>query len=135
MSQSLRQRMPTLRFEIENVDQLRKALRKASENLEELKEANREAARIVTTEATGRAPRRTGTLAASGRPTGGAKRATITFGSARVPYARPIHWGWPARNIRPQPFAADALEATRPEWFREYEQNIRLILHREELDA
>lgn len=127
--------MPTLRYEIENIDQLRKALRQASDHLAELKEANREAARIVTTVAVGRAPRRTGALAASGRPSGGAKRATITFGSARVPYANPIHWGWPARHIKPSLFAIEAVDASRPEWFSEYEQNIRLILHREELDG
>jgi len=127
--------MSTLRFEIENVDQLRKALRQVSDHLEVLKEANQQAAQIVTVEAIGKAPRRSGALAASGRPSAGPNGATITFGSPRVPYANPIHWGWRARNIKPQPFAIQAAEATRPAWFRQYEENIMAIIRREDLDG
>ena len=29
-------------------------------------------------------------------------------------YAPVIHWGWPKRNIRPQPFVLDAALETRP---------------------
>ena len=31
-------------------------------------------------------------------------------GRKAVPYAGPIHFGWPARNIEPQPFLYDALD-------------------------
>ena len=32
---------------------------------------------------------------------------------SNVPYAAPIHWGWPARNIPPQPFVYDTMVKNR----------------------
>jgi len=54
-------------------------------------------------------PRRSGRLAASIRAQGTQRAGRVAAGKKSVPYAGPIHWGWPARNIKPQPFLTDAL--------------------------
>jgi hypothetical protein len=58
----------------------------------------------------GRAPRRTGRLAGSTRPVWDRATAAVTAGGPGIPYAGVIHWGWPARNIRPQPWLAETLQ-------------------------
>lgn len=68
-----------------------------------------------------RAPKLTGALAGTVRPSGTKTRAVVRAGFARVPYAGPIHWGWPARGIAAQPFLSDAATSTEPAW-----QNIYL---------
>lgn len=60
-------------------------------------------------------PRRTGRLAGTIRAGRAKARATVRAGSAGVPYAGVIHWGWPARNIAAQPFLLDAAERRRRE--------------------
>lgn len=70
-------------------------------------------------------PRSGGRLKKSIRPGATTKAGIVKAGSAsRVPYAGPIHWGWPARNIRPQPFLTLAAQATESEWLPEYERHM-----------
>ena len=49
-----------------------------------------------------------------------------------MPYAGPIHWGWPARNIKAQPFVVEAAQATEAEWVAMYEAEVDRILERVE---
>ena len=104
-----------------------RAMRDAEADLDELKDASQRAGTIVLNAATARAPRRTGRLAASGRVSRVARRAVVRFGSARVPYAGPIHWGWPRRHIAAQPFAIDAARATEPVWLAGYARELERI--------
>ena len=48
-------------------------------------------------------------------------------GGAKVPYAGPIHWGWPDRNIEPHPFIADTAGETEQTWLPIYEQDLQRI--------
>lgn len=82
------------------------------------------AARIVAEVGAAKAPKVTGRLAASVRGSGAKTQAVARAGGAAVPYAGPIHWGWPARNIEPQPFLADALEETESVWSPVYERAV-----------
>lgn len=50
------------------------------------------------------APRRSGRLAQSIKANKAKSRATIRAGSARVPYAGAINYGWRKRNIEPALF-------------------------------
>jgi len=52
----------------------------------------------------------------------------VQAGRASVPYAGPIHWGWPARNIEPQPFLTDAAVATEPRWTAQYLEDVEAAL-------
>lgn len=86
---------------------------------------------IVLLKARGNAPRRTGALAASGRGSGNTSRAAVEFGGASVPYANPIHWGWPARHIRAQPFLSEAIRQTEAIWERVYTDSMQRMVDRE----
>ena len=46
-------------------------------------------------------PSRSGALRATVRGNRAKNKAVVTFGKARVPYAGPIIYGWPKRNIKP----------------------------------
>lgn len=81
-----------------------------------LREANKGAATVVATAARPKAPTRTGRLAKSVGVKAGQKDAAVKAGTAsRVPYAGPVHYGWPARHIAAQPFILDALKARKGE--------------------
>lgn len=96
---------------------LRRTLAKAGVDLTELKATNAKVAGIVATRGRGLAPvGPTGRLAGSVRPSGTKTQAVVRAGFARVPYAGPIHWGWPKRNIEAQPFLSEAATATEPTW-------------------
>lgn len=89
---------------VEGAAKLARTLRRAGHDLQDLKDANQEVAQFVVDRADSKAPRRTGALAATARPSRAAGRARVMAGRATVPYAGPIHWGWEARGIEPQPW-------------------------------
>jgi hypothetical protein len=70
-----------------------------------------------------RTPVKTGKLRSSGIVLQGAVQFT-------VPYAAPIHWGWRARHISPQPFLAQGIEASQPQWTAAYERDLQSDLDR-----
>lgn len=75
---------------------------------------NKNLAQQVVDLALPRVPVNTGRLQRSVKALGGVRDAKAKAGSAaRVPYAPPIHWGWPAHGIRPNPFLWNALARAR----------------------
>lgn len=122
--------MADVTVRVVNGRQLRSELRRAAGNLDDLKDANARAAALVAREAGPAAPRRTGRLASTVRGNRAAGRATVTVGSAAVPYARPIHWGWPARGIEADPWVADTAVRTEPVWLDYYQHDVQTILDR-----
>lgn len=128
--------MPEPVVRVEGLRQLRVALRRADGDLSDFRQANAEAAAIATDASRARAPRgATGRLAASVRPGATQTQAIVRAGGAAVPYAQPIHWGWPSRHIRPHPFAVEGAHATEPTWLGRYEAAILRILDRIERTA
>jgi hypothetical protein len=113
---------------VEGLATLVRTMRKAGEDLADLKDANARAAAIVVGRASATAPRRSGRLAASVRGTRAAGRARVQAGRASVPYAGPIHFGWPARRIAAQPFLSDAARATEPQWLPTYVKDVQAAL-------
>ena len=95
-----------------------------------IKRMHLEAAEKVAVTARARAPRRSGRLAGSIRPSGTQTGAAVRAGGARVPYAGPIHFGWRARNIEPNPFLYDALDARRDTTIAAYERQLRALVER-----
>lgn len=81
----------------------------------EIKEVNKGLATIVAGSAASKAPKRTGALAASIRAGGTQRSGVVRAGKKKVPYAGPIHFGWPGRNISPNTFLWDALDARKGE--------------------
>ena len=75
-------------------------------------------------------PRLTGTLALSIRPTASQKEGAVLAGSRSVPYAGPIHFGWPSRNIEPDPFLYDALGDRRDQVIEVYEARVEALVRK-----
>lgn len=113
---------------IDGARQLRATMRRAGTDMRELRETHAAAARVVAGRASATAPRRSGRLAGTIRPGATQTQALVRAGFGRVPYAGPIHWGWPARGIRAQPFLADAAQATEPAWVELYGRRIEQII-------
>jgi hypothetical protein len=115
---------------VEGLNNLVRTLNRASADLSDLKDAHAAAGRLVAADAIPRAPRVSGRLAGSVRPARQARRARVMAGGARVPYAGPIHWGWQARNIRPDPFISWAAMATETQWTEGYRRDVQAALDR-----
>lgn len=127
--------MPAPVVRVEGGRQLRAALREAAGDLGDLRHANTQAAALVARAGAADAPRRSGLLAASVRPGASQSAAIVRAGSARVPYAGVIHYGWPARHIRAQPWLREDAERTQPTWLALYHRAIQAILDRIERHA
>lgn len=115
-------------MEVVGARQLRATMRRAELDMADMKATHAKVAGIVATRATQLAPKRTGRLAATIRPAGTQTQAIIRAGYARVPYAQPIHWGWPRRNIRGNPWMSTAATTTELAWFAAYSADIDRIL-------
>ena len=73
-------------------------------------------------------PRRTGKLLGTVRGNRAVGRARVSAGGAATPYAGPIHWGWEAHNIAPNPWISEAAQDTEPVWLGMYEKDVQQLL-------
>lgn len=119
-----------LRHELKGAAQLRRTLRQAGDDLTDLKEANARAARVVEPAARSKAPVDTGRLASTIRSSGTKTAGVVRAGRKSVPYAGPIHFGWPARGIPATPFIADAAKQTEPAWGAIYLEAVEKAISR-----
>lgn len=110
---------------VHGLDRLVRTLNKAGADLGDLKDANAAAGRIVAADAQSRAPRRSGGLAGSIRASRQARRAQVVAGRSSIPYAGPIHWGWPSRGIAANPFLSNAAQATESQWVPLYLKDVQ----------
>lgn len=129
---------------VEGGARLRRTLKKAGVDMKVLRDINKRAATTVSAASAAAAPvggpyktsgrgrpKSGGRLKASVRPGATTKAGIIRAGtgaSGRVPYAGPIHWGWPRRHIRPQPFMTLAAQATEPVWVADYNRHMRQVI-------
>jgi len=112
--------------------EIRKAIKKIEDAAEkkgmqaDLKNAYKAAAQVVESKARSEAPRQSGRLANSVKAKGTLAGASVVAGGLKaVPYAGPIHYGWPSRPnkskgwrggpIKANKFMTRALEASVPE--------------------
>lgn len=110
---------------IEGLREVQRDLRLLGDDTKtEMKATHLAAAEIVVMGAKRIVPYRTGRLAASIRALATNASGKVRAGSASVPYAGPIHFGWPMRRIAPQPFIYDALDPRREDIKRLYEERI-----------
>lgn len=86
--------------EIEGLNKLLRALEKLDEEAKQsFKNAGSQVGRLVAQQAREEVPVRSGRLQNSIRAVNTGRGAKVRAGSARVPYAGPIHFGWRQRNI------------------------------------
>lgn len=101
----------TYMLEVEGASEIRRALRRAGDKdvPKRLRMANKTGAELVKDRAVPKVPVLTGKLQRSVKAMASQSSGSVKAGSpSRVPYAPPIHWGWPARGIRQQRFIWDA---------------------------
>ena len=94
------------------------------DSLAAVKAGNKEGAEIVAKEAKVLVPKRSGKLGRSIRANASIKRGVVAAGRASLPYAGPIHFGWKAHNITPQPFIYDAADKRVGDVVAAYESQI-----------
>lgn len=117
-------------FQVEGGRQLRRTLRQAGDDLQDLKAAHLDAAQVVLSASAALAPSRTGRLKQTLRAAGTKTQGIVRAGKKAVPYAGPIHWGWPKRNIRANPFIATGAKNSEGQWVRKYENHVENILNK-----
>lgn len=123
------------RLEIDGLREVLRDIRRLGDDArDDMKDTHRKAGEIVATVARGIAPVRTGRLASTiiSAPTQRQGRVRVGRGQS-IPYAGPIHFGWPARRIAPQPFIYDALDQRADEVRRVYENRIGELITRHNL--
>lgn len=120
---------------VDGLKELNKALRGlSSDSRNDMKETHRRAGQIIVDGAARLVPVRSGALLASLRSAPTQRQGRVRVGSAAVPYAGPIHFGWPARNIRPNPFIYAVLDQRREEVLRLYEERIGGLIVKYDLE-
>ncbi len=118
------------RIQVTGAKELRVALKRMGADVKDLSVIHREAAEDVASAARQRAPVLSGALQGSIRAKGTKTRGTVTAGGRGLPYAGPIHFGWPAHSIAPNPFIFDALDARKDEVVQRYERRIGDLVER-----
>lgn len=89
---------------VEGLSKLTRALTDAGVELDDLKDVFAGIAALGARLASGFAPKASGRLEGSVRGNRAKNKAVVTAGRARIPYAGPINYGWPKRNIAPARF-------------------------------
>jgi hypothetical protein len=121
-------------IKVEGLSALQRDLRRLGGDLDlnksEFLATNRKVAELVIEGSKRFVPVLSGALAESIRQASTKKSAKIRVGNAPVPYAGPIHFGWPARRIKPQPFIYDAIDGRRREVAMAYAQRLTQIRNR-----
>ncbi len=121
---------------VEGGRELRRKFREAGDDMTDLKDLHKQLADDVAGTAKTKVPVRSGRLRNSIRGSGTKTAARVRAGNNRksgptaVKYAAPIHFGWGARGIRPQPFLYEALDDRRQEVIDRYNDEVRSIIRR-----
>ncbi len=127
------------------LEKARRALLKLGDAaVNDMKQVNKGAAEIVARRARTEAPRRSGRLAGDIRSSGTKARGIIRVGRKALPYAGPIHWGWPGRPrgkwrrgagpqggpIKANEFLTRAEKGTRRQVHAHYDRGIRALVRK-----
>jgi hypothetical protein len=118
---------PTI--QVKGAKELRRAIRQAetTELAAELKAANKAAAEVVAYEAQTIVPVLSGRLLETIRASGTLTAGVVRAGRASLPYAGPIHFGWPGHSIEPNPYLYDAADNRVDEVVEQYQTAVDRI--------
>lgn len=104
-------------YNIKGADRLAATLDDAASKLADMGEAAGAAGRIISDAAAATAPHRSGALAGSIGPD--VSGSDVVVGTDIV-YGPPIHNGWSAHGIEPNPFLERATDRTEAQWVGAY---------------
>lgn len=124
---------------VEGLASVRRQLKNLSDDVDyraqEFLPVNKAIASAIAGDAKKFVPVLSGALAASVREAASKTSARVKAGNKKdVPYAGPIHFGWPARRIKPQPFFYDAIDGRRDEIKDRYEKLVDDLIKKYDLD-
>jgi len=125
-------------IKITGLSEVQRNLRKLSTdaldlNKTEFLETNKQVAEIVINESKKYVPVLTGALAAAIRNASTKKSAKVRAGNVGVQYAGPIHFGWPARSIKPNTFLYEAIDARKSEVANRYAELVSDLITKYDL--
>ena len=124
---------------IEGLSKVRRDLKNLSSDVDyraqEFLPVNKSIADAVVGDAKNYVPILTGALSGTIRAGATKTSARVKAGYKSVPYAGPIHFGWPARFIKPQPFFYDAIDKRRDEIKERYDDLVKKLIKKYDLDA
>lgn len=119
---------------INGVREVTNALNKLGKDLESNIELNKELSTTLSQKASAMAPRLTGALASSVQGNPSAEKAQILAGSAAVPYAGVIEYGWPAKNKQAQPYLNPAVYNNIGYIVEKYNESIKAAVKKYDLN-
>lgn len=123
-----------LTVKVEGLRETVAAMKKLEGGLDDLKDTNAALGNEIASRASALAPRRTGNLASTIKANRAAKKVSIKAGSAKVPYAGVIEYGWNARNIEPQSYLRKAAFENREFIVQKYEEGIKDVIRKYDFD-
>lgn len=113
---------------VSGLNQAIRSLKEIGVPAKEISQAGYEAGQVVADEARTLVPVKTGALRSTIRVAKQQRAIVVRAGSAKVPYANPIHWGWFRRGIMPNPFFSKALKLNIEEIYTRYFENIDKLI-------
>lgn len=120
-------------IDVQGLDRVTAKLLSTGVELNDLRGASEAISKDAAALVRARVPKRSGALARSVKAEATRNRASVSIGSAAVPYAAAINYGWPKRKI----LAANFIEAVdtdvRQMAERKIEKAIRQLLERKHL--
>ena len=120
-----------VRVRIDGLNAVVRKLNRAGADAGDMRDLMHEVGNIVVRSA--HPPVRSGGLQATVRAGRGKTKAVVRAGGAKAPGAGVVHYGWPARNIRPQPFLTTALSAQHAQIFAALERGLDALLRKNDL--
>ena len=126
--------MAEANISIQGVKEVTDSLNRMARDLESNLELNKELSTTLAQKASALAPRLTGALASSvvGNPS--AEKAQILAGSAAVPYAGVIEYGWPQKNREAQPYLNPAVNDNMGYIIEKYNDSIQKAIQKYDLN-
>jgi hypothetical protein len=115
---------------VEGLNQIVRGLQSMGVEVEDLRDAFGRIAEEVKPDYVAATPRKTGRLAGDYRASKTKGKANLYVGRASIPYAGPINYGWPARNIAASNFVARGDETAAPKASASLEEEISALIQK-----
>ena len=117
-------------MQVDGLAALLRDLRRAGADVDDMKDVFEAISKRGERVMEGFVPARSGRLRASVRGNRAASKAVVRAGSARVPYAAPIQWGWPKRHIEPARFFEKTDAVMEPVAMQMLENGVSAVLRK-----
>lgn len=118
----------TIGVRVEGLSSVVRNLQRMGVEVEDLRDAFARIAEEVKPDYQSVTPVKSGALRADYRTSKTKGKANLYVGRASIPYAGPINYGWPARNIAPRNFVARGDEIAAPKASRSLEEEISRLV-------